>query len=220
MIFIGSENFAKYFDKTYIIKSNNLLPNPVSFHADMNICKIDDTVFLYKNCCFAKEIIKLGFKTVFIGETPKNAYPFDVFLNCRSVGKTVIMNSKTISKDILKHCEKTGKKIIDVKQGYAACSTLMLSETAFITSDKGVCNTLIKNGYSPLLIREGYIKIDEYNYGFIGGASGFANDILYFFGDITVHPDYKQIDAYLKQNNIEYKWFDCPLTDIGGMIEI
>jgi rubrerythrin len=131
----------------------------------------------------------------------------------------VLMNTKTISKDVLSFCKETGITIIDVPQGYAACSCLCINENAFITADKGIYNALVNAGASPLLIETGYIEIDTYDYGFIGGASGFVNDVLYFFGDITAHPDFEKIDEYLKLHKVKYKWFDTPLVDIGGVLE-
>lgn len=220
MIIIGNNKFAKYFNNSIIINNNSDLPKPVANHPDMNMCLIDDTVFLPKGSEIGEILKENGCITVYIQENLKDKYPFDVRLNCKAVGNTVILNRATISKDILLYCESLNKKIIDVKQGYAACSTLALNEKAFITADKGVFSALTQNGLSPLLIQEGYIEIDEYNYGFIGGASGFVGNTLYFFGDIKNHPDYKMIKAYLDKNSIKYMCFEGKLTDVGGIIEI
>ena len=220
MIILGDEFFSTYFKNSYVIKKNKSLPNAVASHVDMNLCVIDDTVFLPRENDVADLFSKFGYKVKFIRETLKNKYPYDVALNCKAIGKTVILNRETVSKDILEYCENEGKKIINVPQGYAACSTLALSETEFVTSDKGIYNELIKYGFNPLLIKEGYIEIDEYDYGFIGGASGFYDDTLYFFGDITAHPDYQKIEQYLTENNVKYRYFDVPLRDIGGIFDL
>ena len=220
MIIIGDIGFSEYFEEALVINSNEKLPSPVSTHVDMNLCVIDDVVFLPKENHIADLFLEHGYKVVIINEELGNEYPYDVPLNCRCVGNTVILNRKTVSKEILDYCENTHKKIIDVPQGYAACSCACLNETAFITADKGIYDSLIKNSLSPLLIREGYIKIDEYDYGFIGGASGFCGDTLCFFGDITKHPDYEKIEEYLNENNIKFRYFDEPLTDIGGIFDL
>lgn len=220
MIILGNEKFAKYFNDVVVLKENNNLPKPVCTHIDMNILKLDNTLFLPENHYLAPFFEQNGFSVKYISETLGNTYPFDVRLNAKQIGNLVLMNTKTISKDVLDFCKDANKTIIDVSQGYAACSTLCISETAFITADKGIFNALKHHGASPLLIKEGYIDIEEYDYGFIGGASGFIGETLYFFGDITTHPDFEKIDEYLTERNVEYKWFDSPLTDIGGCLEI
>lgn len=219
MIIIGNNKFKKFFDNKIIINNNPLLPKPVSNHPDMNICVIDDTVFLPKNSPIFNEVSKLKANIITISEDFGNKYPFDVPLNCKVIEDFVILNSKTVSKEILKYCTEN-KKIIDVNQGYAACSTLAVSTNVIITADKGIYNALTKENLSPLLINQGYIKIDKYDYGFIGGASGVIDDTLYFFGDITTHPDYVKIKNYLTENNVKFKYFDGELLDIGGVIKI
>ena len=220
VVIIGDKRFGKYFEESLVITSNKKLAHPVASHVDMNLCVIDKTVFLPKDSELEKIFCDYGYDVKFISEGLKEKYPFDVRLNCKAVGNTVVLNSKTVSKDILNFCENKGKTIIDTSQGYAACSTVALSETDFITSDKGVYNSLLKSGITPLLIKEGYIEIEEYDYGFIGGASGFVDDTLYFFGDITAHPDYEKIKNYLDKNNVNFKCFNCPLYDIGGVYDL
>lgn len=219
MVIIGNNKFQDFFENKIIINNNPLLPNPVANHPDMNICIIDDTVFLPKNSPIFNEISKLKLNIITISENLNNKYPFDVPLNCKAIDDFVILNPKTVSKEILEYCNKN-KKIISVNQGYAACSTLAVSKNVIITADKGIYTALKNAGLSPLLIKEGYIKINEYDYGFIGGASGFVDNTLYFFGDITLHPDYHKIKDYLAKNNIKFKYFDGKLLDIGGIIKI
>ena len=220
MIIIGNNKFKDFFDDKLIVENNPNLPKAVASHPDMNVCVINDTVFLPKNSPLYQTIKNSGKKIIEICEDLGKEYPMDVPLNCKAVGNTVILNKKTVSKDILKFCKTQGKRIINTNQGYAACSTLSLSENAHITADKGIYNALKNAGLSPLLIKEGYIKIDQYDYGFIGGASGFVDDTLYFFGDITAHPDYKKIKDYLVINNVKFKYFDGELIDIGGIFKI
>lgn len=219
MIIIGDNKFNKLFEEKITINSNPLLPKPIANHPDVNVCVIDNTVFLPKYSQIFKKISMLGLNIITISEDLGDEYPFDVLLNCRAIDDYVILNPKTVSKDILKYC-KQNKKIINVNQGYSACSTLAVSKDVIITADKGIYNALKSAGLSPLLIKEGYIKIDQYDYGFIGGASGVLDNTVYFFGDITLHPDYGKINDYLTKNNVKFKYFDGELLDIGGVIKI
>lgn len=220
ILVIGDEFFKKFFDDAVIIGENKNLAYPVASHPDMNFCIIGKTAFLSKNSSLEKLLTSRGYEIITVEKDLRPEYPFDVLFNAKIIGNTVILNPKTVAKEILEFCKDKKTDIIEVNQGYSACSVLALTENAFITSDKGIEKVLKGKGKKVLKISEGYINIKEYDYGFIGGASGFSNGILYFFGDITAHPDFKKVDLFLKENGITYKYFNCPLTDIGGCIEI
>lgn len=219
-VIFGDKFFAEKFNNSILISENKNLGEAVAYHPDMNLFVCDNTAFLPKNSPLENVFKTKGYEVIFVRQELKKEYPYDVLFNAKAVENTVILNGKTIAKEILNFLKEKNKTIINVNQGYAACSVLALNENAFITSDKGIEKALICYNKSVLKIREGYIKIKDYDYGFIGGASGFSGDILYFFGDIAAHPDFSLIDEFLKQNNVVYKYFDTPLCDIGGCIEI
>ena len=66
------------------------------------------------------------------------------------------------------------------------------------------------------------MKIDKYDYGFIGGCCGLINkNVLLFNGDLSLHSDFDKIKKFLYDNNVNY--IDIkgkPLTDIGSIIPI
>ncbi len=219
-VIFGDEYFAIKFKNSILIDKNKNLSEPVASHPDMNLFVCDKTAFLPKGSPLESILKSKNYDIVTVKKELQCEYPYDVLFNAKSVDNTVILNRKTIAKEVLIHLEKAGKNIIDVNQGYTACSTLSLNKNAFITSDKGIETALKNYNKSVLKISEGYIKIKTYDYGFIGGASGFVDNILYFFGDITAHPDFKIIDEFINKNNVKYKYFNCPLTDIGGCIQI
>lgn len=219
-VILGDEFFAKKFKNSIILSQNKNLSEPVASHPDMNLFVCDKTAFLPKNSPLESVLKEKGYNVILIKNELKSEYPFDVLFNAKIVDDTAILNEKTIAKEILEYLKESNKTIINVNQGYAACSVLALNKNAFITSDKGVAKVLKETGKDVLKICEGYINIKDYSYGFIGGASGFIDGILYFFGDITCHPDFKLIDEFLRKNNVKYKYFNTPLKDIGGCIEI
>ena len=69
-----------------------------------------------------------------------------------------------------------------------------------------------------LLIRPGYIILKGFDYGFIGGTCGRIGDEIIFNGDISAHPDYDAIQAFIKSRGLDIKYFDYPLEDIGSII--
>jgi hypothetical protein len=71
-----------------------------------------------------------------------------------------------------------------------------------------------------LLIDKGHIQLQGFDYGFIGGASGRIGDTIIFNGDITQHPDYEKIAAFIEDRDLKIKYFtEYPLEDIGSIIE-
>jgi len=118
---------------------------------------------------------------------------------------------------------KKDKKIISVKQGYTKCSTIVLPDDNFITEDEGICAALKGAGKNCILIKKGCVKLDGYNYGFIGGASAYLsnNKTLLFFGNIKQHPDYIKIKELCDKLKLNTDYVEnMPLTDIGGLIEL
>ena len=73
-----------------------------------------------------------------------------------------------------------------------------------------------------LKIRDGFIELPGYNYGFIGGACGLISPYkLAFAGDVTRHPDYLAIKTFLHSQKVEAICLhDGNLFDIGGILPI
>ena len=72
-----------------------------------------------------------------------------------------------------------------------------------------------------LKISKGSVYLPGFDYGFIGGASGkIADDEIIFNGDISKHPDYKNIMSFLCKHNVKAVSFKDKLEDIGSIIPI
>ena len=74
-----------------------------------------------------------------------------------------------------------------------------------------------------LLISSGDIKLEGYDYGFIGGASGKISDnTVVFFGNAEMHPYYSSIKELCSRNKIAIKILckNMPLTDVGSIVRI
>ena len=102
-----------------------------------------------------------------------------LFFNNKLYGKV-----SAIDPTLYKYCVKNDIEIVNINQGYARCSTLILNNRTAVTADISIKNALEKNGAEVLLISSGDIKLEEYDYGFIGGASGKISDnTVVFFGN-------------------------------------
>ena len=115
------------------------------------------------------------------------------------------------------------KEIIDVKQGYSKCSVCICNHNTVITDDISIYNALLQyDNINSLLVEKGSVRINEYNYGFIGGCCGLIDkNLLLFNGDLSTHTDFDKIQKFLYDNNVKYiDVKNKPLTDIGSIIPI
>ena len=177
---------------------------PERRHADMQALRIRERLFTLRGC--RKPI---GGK-----------YPANVRLNCLYLSETLYGNMNAADDTVLDYCRNNGIKTIHINQGYARCSTLVVNENAVITADKSVEAAMIRNGVEVLKISAGHIRLSGFDYGFIGGASCTLGNTVYFFGDITKHPDFVKIKAFIRGHNsiLEILCKNNPLTDIGGAV--
>jgi len=109
------------------------------------------------------------------------------------MGKYLICNTKYVASEILEYSEKNGYSICHVKQGYSACSTLVIDENTAVTSDMGIASAIEATGKKVICIDNDGIILPGYNCGFIGGASGKIGESVCFFGDICTLRDGKVI---------------------------
>ena len=177
---------------------------PERRHADMQLLAIGDKVFTLADC---KEPIRAQ-------------YPGNVRLNCLYLGGRLYGKLSATASAVLDYCRRHDIECVNVNQGYTRCSTLVLSDCAAITADKSIERALQSNGVEVLLISAGHIRLEGFDYGFIGGA-GFADEgVVRFFGNVKKHPDYEKIKVFCEKydSKIEILCPEEPLTDLGGRV--
>lgn len=154
-----------------------------------------------------------------LSDEPTGAnYPRDVLFNACLLGNRLICNKNTVSKLILAAAEGLRYEIISVNQGYTKCSVAVVSENAIITADKSIGSACSSFGIDVLTICEGHISLPPYDYGFIGGASGFCDDKVYFCGSLEKHPDGERIKKFCeKHGKIAISLSDGELQDVGTL---
>ncbi len=146
-------------------------------------------------------------------------YPHDIAYNAACTGRYFIHNLKYTAPELIRAVRDTGMRMIDVKQGYSKCSTVIVDEQSVITYDRGIASACRDAGMDVLTVRPGHVLLPGYNTGFIGGASGRIGDTILFYGDLSAHPDFEAIAAFIRSRGLEPKWFEeWPLTDIGSII--
>lgn len=147
------------------------------------------------------------------------AYPACAAYNALAAGGLFIHRLDCTAPELLAAAEKLSLRLVNVRQGYAKCATAMVSDTAVITSDRGIARAL-EGSAEVLLISSGHVVLPGYEYGFIGGACGTVGGKLVFCGDLSEHPDGEAIRRFAGKNGrevIDIKGY--PLTDVGSIIE-
>lgn len=214
--------FDKFAIKVVNVTENPLLDPPISKHADILANYVGkSTFFVDKNQVeLCNSIEDSSGKSIFI-ENIKTPYPNDCLLNFADIGDYIICNKSILIEKIVNYLPK--KEIIDVKQGYSKCSVCICKRNTVITDDISIYNALSQyDNVKSLLVEKGSVRINKYDYGFIGGCCGLIDkDLLLFNGDLSTHTDFDKIRNFLY--DISVKYVDIkgkPLTDIGSIIPI
>ena len=199
-----------------------IFPNPEQYHADMQILKINDTIFMLKECTELKREFASS-NIIFSSNAAGERYPKNILLNFLYLNRTIYGKLSNIDSELKNYCLSNNIKMVNLNQGYCRCSTLVLKNNAVITADASIEKAMKENGVDVLKITEGHIILDGYDYGFIGGASGKVDDnTIIFFGNIENHPDYNLIYHFCSKHsvNIEIILKNASLTDIGGIVKV
>ncbi len=185
------------------------LPTPVASHPDMLLFFAADVILCTKSYykIATKELEEIswvyGAPICCIEEEYENKYPHDVLLNALSMGKHLFCNTKAVASKLL----ELGLEPCHTNQGYSKCSALPLGTDALITSDASIAKKAKQIGIDVLEIQPGYVMLDGYDYGFIGGCASFAprgkTSTVLFCGDITKHPDAKKIESFCQVHGFE-----------------
>ena len=143
-------------------------------------------------------------------------YPKDVPLNAFTFKNYFIHNLKFTDQVLLDYYKNSAYELINIKQGYGKCSSLVTSDF-IITSDGGIYESL--KDFIPIYkIKHGEIRLQNFNYGFIGGASGVYGKKIFFTGDLSHHSSYEEILKIIKKYDYEIEILSkYPIEDFGSI---
>jgi hypothetical protein len=185
------------------------LDAPVRSHADMLVGMEGGHIIVTRSYFDENKSLFCGLDPVVTDEEHGGRYPRDVLLNFIDTKTAVIGYGKAITACV-------NKPVINVKQGYARCSTFVGRDFA-VSADAGILSALSALGYDTLRISAGGVKLPGYDHGFIGGASFADGGDVYFFGSLSHHKDGERIREFLAAHGAEVcELSDAPLLDLGG----
>lgn len=197
-----------------------LLPNIkgvspyLSGHVDLAVLATGDSLHIADSVGqeTTQKLELLGFK-IKARYALSEKYPDDAILNACVLGSRIIHRAD-ISE--LGKCEK----IINVRQGYTKCNICVVNENAIITSDPSIAKVCKLHNIDVLEIKSGYINLEGFDTGFIGGASfKISENELAFTGTLKSHPSYIDIICFLERYAVQPIYLtERKIYDIGSAV--
>lgn len=184
-------------------------------HPDIQLNILKNNIIIAQNQIptdFISLLQNLNYRVILTKNSLKIDYPDDIILNAVFTRTLLFHNLRYTDENLLDNLKANCNKyyqneltLVNVKQGYTKCSTAVLGEEAFITSDKGIAKALALYGMDVLLLPAGDIMLPGMNYGFIGGCCGLIEDkVMAFYGDLKEYAFGDQVKQFLKSHKIEY----------------
>jgi hypothetical protein len=203
------------------LETENIVDKYLSGHPDIFFSYVDNKLIYspslpdeIKNTLKIQNIITEPGKTYL-----KSDYPYCAGYNCLVTNKLLIHKSEITDPVVKLNCRE--KNIINVNQGMTRCSTVAITENAFITSDNGIYNTLSAHGYEILLVKTEGIQLPGQSYGLFGGTCGVFNNNLFIAGSLDHYIDGKRVSDFCKRHTIKViELYDGPLFDGGSILFI
>ncbi len=186
-------------------------------HADLSVLHLGRDKLVAAGDAIVNLLSNRGFTAIKAVNKQLAVYPGDISLNACIVGNCLIHNLKHSDPAIAGEFQR-----INVNQGYSKCSVCLLNDKAIITADAGISKSAALCGIEALLIKEGFVELGGFDYGFIGGASfKISNKLLAFTGVLDKHPDSSKILDFLSAHEIEPVFLtEMPIFDIGSAIPL
>lgn len=201
------------------------LPEAISSHPDSLIFYLSNTLISPSEYCeYAPYVFTdirdrhPDIKLIFSSDELGKCYPEDCKMNAKALSGRLFAKEASLSPAIKEYCLSIGYDLVNVTQGYPACTALTFGSGA-ISADPGLHKAFLSEGIDSTLIEKGGISLPPYDYGFIGGASGVYKDKIYFIGDYKSHPSASVIEeAAKRQGFTPISLTNAPLADLGGLI--
>lgn len=212
----AAEKLKKY-GEVIRTKANKNVLEGLDTHPDILVHPLpnSDIVVDRDNLEYYKEIFK-DKKIISSHSSVAAKYPSDIHLNAFTFKNFFVHNLKHTDQVILDYYKNRGYQLVNIKQGYAKCSCLVTDDFV-ITSDGGIYESL-KDLIPIYKIDHGQIKLQNFNYGFIGGASGVLGKKIFFTGDFSHHSSHEEILKIINKYDYEIEILSKdPIEDYGSI---
>ena len=211
--------------KVICIADNDGIAQPVRAHVDMSAYYCGNGKLIISKNIFDScdtEMFPSGTMLRCSNAAQGDKYPLDIGLNACEVGDTIFCSVENTDAAILECAQKRGKKLINVRQGYAKCSVCVLDEKHIITADKSIAEAAQNAGIEVLLIEPGFFELPGYDYGFIGGSCFKCSaDVIAFTGRLDGHSNKESILKFVKNLGIKVVYLtNKRCFDVGSILPL
>lgn len=144
-------------------------------------------------------------------------YPETACYNSLVTDQFIIQNP-AISDPFI-HELNTNLEIISVKQGYVRCNLLALPNGSFVTSDRGIENSLKQHKLETLYIDPAPVKLAGFGHGFFGGICGLYENKLFVCGSLKYIKEQELLKSFVERAGVSIvELYDGQPTDIGTIL--
>lgn len=215
-----SDKLSEFNIKVYPSFESKILKGAVATHPDMSLFKYDDETLIasQESFCYYNEIFKgTKIKVINTNEDPLEKYPGDVKFNALRAGEHLICKKAVCADAIIKRFDNN--KIINSSQGYVKCSVIDIGGKYFVSDDKYLHEIIKSLGYKSNLLDKGLVNIKGYDYGFIGGSSGYAHDKIFLTGLIKDEANRRGLEEFAREINKELIYLtEYDIFDVGTLM--
>lgn len=146
-------------------------------------------------------------------------YPQCAPYNAGVIGEKLVHKKDVTDRVILQKFREAD--IIEVKQGLTRCSLISISDSAAITSDKGIYKSLIEHDIDVLYLDSKDILLPGMEYGLFGGCCGRIDNNLFIIGSLNNFKEGEKVCKFCSEHNLEIvELYDGSLFDGGGLFFI
>ncbi len=152
--------------------AKNVVEEPLHGHPDIFLAQINEKLIIAPNS--PKYIFDYLHTHSILYQMGKEnvgfSYPEIAKYNVSANQNLILCNSTICDSEILNYSKNL--EIINVKQGFCRCSTLILEEDVFITSDQGIFKVLKNRNLEVHYFSDTNIFLPGYRHGLLGGCLG------------------------------------------------
>lgn len=213
--------------ESIIVPENPFVDKRLAGHADLSVFHAGGERILLaphlKGSELALHLESLGAALTFPPIRQREIYPEDAQLNLCMIGEYVFCNINNVPVSIANYLTNScNVRFQRCRQGYSRCAVCVVDAQSLITADRGIADAGEALGMQVLRISPGFVALDGFSYGFIGGASfKLSEKALAFTGRLDDHPDCRRILSFLREREIEPLFLTQePIFDIGSAIPI
>ncbi len=191
----------------------------IAGHPDIFFCHAGDRLVAAPNTPIRYfEILKQHRIPFEKGSLPIGAkYPETARYNA-TVSQDYLIHNIHLSDESLKRVFHDRMRVF-ISQGYARCNLVPLKNGSFITSDRGIVQTLKKSDLKMTYFPPRGILLPGFKHGFLGGTLGLFGDKAFLIGALKWYSEGAALEKTLKIAGYEIiELYPGPLFDGGSLL--